>query len=86
MIINVPAICKVYAALIMEKRKTIDQVKENLREGTMIALCVRKIKYNKITLAAVLGESPDAEKYKDDICTGYGLTSEDVRETIIKSV
>lgn len=83
-VVNVPAICKVYANLILNGLKTIDDVQPKYKQGTNISLCAKKIIKRTITFKAACGEAPDAEQYKTDPSTGYCLTDPDAKETLIK--
>lgn len=83
-VVKIPAICKIFANLIISGDRTIDDVLPKYKQGTHISLCAKKIISRDITFKAVCGEAPDIERYPDDICTGYCLADPDAKETIIK--
>lgn len=83
-VVKFKAVCKLYANLIINGLRTVDEVPLDYKQGTYISLCAKKIISKSITFKAVCGESPDVEKYNEDICAGYCLTDPDAKETIIK--
>lgn len=83
-VIKIASVCKIYANLINNGLKTIDEVPEKYKQGTYISLCAKRIIARTITFKAVCGEAEEMERYKDDICAGYCLSDPDAKETIIK--
>ena len=72
--ITVKSIHKVYANLILSGNKTIDKIPAKDQEAVMVALCVKKLEANKITMEAILGEG---EEYTDDICFGFAKDNQE---------
>lgn len=84
---KIPNICAIYANLIMQKLKTLEDVPASIRKETSVVLCSKYIYQTKdITFAAACGEEPDASTYKTHPYTGFCKGNDELKNAVAEFV